>query len=213
MENIRGLKGTAVNVQAMAYGNMGDDCGTGVAFTRNPSTGENKFYGEFLVNAQGEDVVAGIRTPQPVDEMPKWNKKVYHELLKIKKTLEKHYKDMQDIEFTIEGGKLFMLQTRNGKRTGAAAVKIACDMVAEKLIDRQTAVLRVPAGDLTQLLLPSFDAMAKKSAQILSWMTSSMLSATALKRSSNHARSSDVTDTQLQFADDCTEPRRVFGAW
>ncbi len=101
-KNIRGLLGTAVNVQSMVYGNMGDDSGTGVAFTRNPSTGENKFYGEFLINAQGEDVVAGIRTPQPVDEMPKWNKKVYKQLLEIKKTLEKHYRDMQDIEFTIE---------------------------------------------------------------------------------------------------------------
>ena len=167
VEGIRGLKGTAVNVQSMAYGNMGDDCGTGVAFTRNPSTGENKFYGEFLVNAQGEDVVAGIRTPQPVDEMPRWNKKVYNELLKVKKTLEKHYREMQDIEFTIERGTLFMLQTRSGKRTGAAAVKIACDMVSEKLINEKTALKRIPAGDLTQLLLPSFDATAKKNGDIL----------------------------------------------
>ena len=167
VEGIRGLKGTAVNVQSMAYGNMGDDCGTGVAFTRNPSTGENIFYGEFLVNAQGEDVVAGIRTPQPVAEMEAWNKKIYKELLGIKKKLEKHYKDVQDIEFTIEKGKLFMLQTRNGKRTGAAAVKIACDMVKEKLINEKTAVLRIPANDLTQLLLPSFDAAAKKSADVL----------------------------------------------
>ena len=162
VEGIRGLLGTAVNVQAMAYGNMGDDSGTGVAFTRNPSTGQNKFYGEFLVNAQGEDVVAGIRTPQPVDEMKKWNKKVYQQLLEIKTILEKHYKDMQDIEFTIERGHLFMLQTRTGKRTGAAAVKIACDMVKEKLINDKTAVQRIPANDLTQLLLPSFDPAAKK---------------------------------------------------
>lgn len=167
VEGIRGLKGTAVNVQSMVYGNMGDDCGTGVAFTRNPSTGENKFYGEFLINAQGEDVVAGIRTPQPVDEMPKWNKKIFNELIAIKKKLEKHYKDVQDIEFTIEKGKLFMLQTRTGKRTGAAAVKIACDMVKEKLITDKTAVLRIPANDLTQLLLPSFDPTAKKSADVL----------------------------------------------
>jgi pyruvate,orthophosphate dikinase len=163
VENITGLKGTAVNVQSMVFGNMGEDSGTGVAFTRNPSTGENKFYGEFLVNAQGEDVVAGIRTPQPVDEMPKWNKAVYKQLLEIKKTLEGHFKDVQDIEFTIERGTLFMLQTRNGKRTGAAAVKIATDLVKEKLIDEKTAVLRIPAGDLTQLLLPSFDPAAKKS--------------------------------------------------
>jgi pyruvate, orthophosphate dikinase len=156
IENIRGLLGTAVNVQSMVYGNMGDDSGTGVAFTRNPNTGENKFFGEFLVNAQGEDVVAGIRTPQPCEEMGKWNKAVYKQILEIKEILEKHYKDMQDIEFTIERGTLFMLQTRNGKRTGTAAVKMACDMVKEKLIDEKAAVLRVPAGDLTQLLLPSF---------------------------------------------------------
>jgi pyruvate,orthophosphate dikinase len=167
VENIRGLLGTAVNVQSMVYGNMGDDSGTGVAFTRNPSTGENKFYGEFLVNAQGEDVVAGIRTPQPVAEMPKWNKQVHKELLEIKDILEAHYKDMQDIEFTIERGVLFMLQTRNGKRTGAAAVKIASDMVKEKLISEETGVLRIPAGDLTQLLLPSFDPNAKKGANVL----------------------------------------------
>ncbi len=156
IENIRGLLGTAVNVQSMVYGNMGEDSGTGVAFTRNPNTGENKFFGEFLVNAQGEDVVAGIRTPQPCEEMGKWNKAVYKQLMEIKDILEKHYKDMQDIEFTIERGTLFMLQTRNGKRTGSAAVKMACDMVKEKLIDEKAAVLRVPAGDLTQLLLPSF---------------------------------------------------------
>ena len=161
VEGIRGLLGTAVNVQSMAYGNMGDDCGTGVAFTRNPSTGKNEFYGEFLVNAQGEDVVAGIRTPLPVAEMPKWNKKVYDQLLGIKKTLEKHYKDVQDIEFTIERGKLFMLQTRTGKRTGMAAVKIACDMVKEKLINEKTALARIPANDLTQLLLPEFLAQSE----------------------------------------------------
>ncbi len=170
IEGITGLKGTAVNVQSMVFGNMGEDSGTGVAFTRNPSTGENKFYGEFLVNAQGEDVVAGIRTPQPVAEMPKWKaandktigKKVHAELMKIKTKLEKHYKDVQDIEFTIERGKLYMLQTRNGKRTGAAAVRIACEMVKEKLIDEKTGVLRIPPNDLTQLLLPSFDPAAKK---------------------------------------------------
>ncbi len=167
IENIRGLLGTAVNVQSMVYGNMGIDSGTGVAFTRNPSTGENKFYGEFLINAQGEDVVAGIRTPQPVVEMKKWNKGVYEELMGIKDILEKHYKEMQDIEFTIERGKLFMLQTRTGKRTGAAAVRIACEMVEEKLIDQKTAVLRVPANDLNQLLLPSFNPAARKSATVL----------------------------------------------
>ncbi|UUO05544.1 pyruvate, phosphate dikinase [Blastopirellula sp. J2-11] len=167
VENIRGLLGTAVNVQSMVYGNMGDDSGTGVAFTRNPSNGENKFYGEFLINAQGEDVVAGIRTPQPVSEMSKWNRAVYKQLIEIKDTLETHYKDVQDIEFTIERGELFMLQTRNGKRTGAAAVKIACDMVKEGLIDEKTALERIPANDLTQLLLPSFDAAGKASATVL----------------------------------------------
>jgi pyruvate,orthophosphate dikinase len=165
VENITGLLGTAVNCQSMVFGNMGDDSGTGVAFTRDPATGENKFYGEFLINAQGEDVVAGIRTPLPVDQMPKWNKQVHKQLLEIKDKLESHYRDVQDIEFTIEKGTLFMLQTRNGKRTGAAAVKIACDMVKEKLIDEKTAVLRIPAGDLTQLLLPSFTPAAKQQAK------------------------------------------------
>lgn len=167
LEGIHGLLGTAVNVQSMAYGNMGDDSGTGVAFTRNPSTGQNKFYGEFLINAQGEDVVAGIRTPKPVSEMAKWNKDVHKQLLSIKTILENHYGDMQDIEFTIERGTLFMLQTRTGKRTGAAAVKIACDMVKEKLITEKEAVMRIPAGDLTQLLLPGFDPAARKSATVL----------------------------------------------
>ena len=167
VENIRGLKGTAVNVQSMVYGNMGDDSGTGVAFTRDPSTGKNEFYGEFLINAQGEDVVAGIRTPQPVAEMPKWNKAIHKQLLEIKTKLEQHYREVQDIEFTIEKGKLYMLQTRTGKRTGAAAVKIACDLVKEKLIDEETALLRIPAGDLTQLLLPGFAPAARKAAQVL----------------------------------------------
>jgi pyruvate,orthophosphate dikinase len=165
IENIRGLLGTAVNCQSMVYGNMGDDSGTGVAFTRNPNTGENKFFGEFLVNAQGEDVVAGIRTPQPTEEMSKWNSTVYDELMVIKDKLERHYKDMQDIEFTIEKGTLFMLQTRNGKRTGMAAVRLACEMCKEGLIDEKTAVLRVPAGDLTQLLLPSFQTAAWEKAK------------------------------------------------
>ena len=145
VEGIRACLGTAVTVQSMVFGNMGDDSGTGVAFTRNPATGENKFYGEFLVNAQGEDVVAGIRTPLPVDQMPKWNKKAFAQLLEIKKTLEDHFKDVQDIEFTIERGKLYMLQTRNGKRTGFAAVRIACDMVKEKRIDELTAIRRIPS--------------------------------------------------------------------
>ncbi|MCR9077086.1 MAG: PEP-utilizing enzyme, partial [bacterium] len=166
-EAMNELNGTAVNVQTMVFGNMGDDSGTGVAFTRNPSTGENKLYGEFLVNAQGEDVVAGIRTPRPVSEMAKWNRGIHKRLSEIKKTLEDHYADMQDIEFTIERGELFMLQTRTGKRTGAAAVKIACDMVREKRIDEKQALLRIPAGDLTQLLLPSFDPKQKAQDKLL----------------------------------------------
>ncbi len=167
IQGIQGLNGTAVNIQTMAYGNMGEDSGTGVAFTRNPATGENSFYGEYLINAQGEDVVAGIRTPLQVDQMPKWNKDVYKQLLDIKNKLEKHYKDMQDIEFTIERGKLYMLQTRTGKRSGPAAVRVACDMVREKLIDEKTAILRIPAQDLTQLLLPSFDNAKKKNIEVL----------------------------------------------
>jgi len=163
LNDIRGLRGTAVNVQSMVFGNMGDDCATGVAFTRNPSTGENRFYGEFLVNAQGEDVVAGIRTPLDCQsEMGKWSKKSWAELLKVKSTLEKRYKDVQDFEFTIEKGKLYMLQTRNGKRTAAAAVQIAVDMVRERLIDEKTAVLRVDPASLDQLLHPMFDPRAEK---------------------------------------------------
>ena len=162
IEGIIGLNGTAVNVQAMVFGNMGKDSGTGVAFTRNPSTGEDKFFGEFLIDAQGEDVVAGIRTPKPVSQMKRWNDRIYKELIKNKKILENHYRDIQDIEFTIERGKLWMLQTRSGKRTAAAAVKIAVDMVKSRLISRDEALVRIPAGDLVQLLLPSFTAKSKK---------------------------------------------------
>jgi pyruvate,orthophosphate dikinase len=164
--------GTAVNVQAMVYGNMGDDCATGVAFTRDPATGEKKFYGEYLVNAQGEDVVAGIRTPQPVNSSTKTSGEqktledimpaAYQDLDKIYNTLEKHYKDMQDIEFTIQSGKLWMLQTRNGKRTAEAAVRIAVEMEKEGLIDRKTAILRVEPIQLDQLLHPTFDPKAEK---------------------------------------------------
>ncbi len=170
INEITGLCGTAVNVQAMVFGNMGDNCGTGVAFTRNPSTGVDEFYGEFLINAQGEDVVAGIRTPVHVDQMTNWKtsedpdigRRVHKKLLQIKTVLEKHYHDMQDIEFTIEMGRLYMLQTRVGKRTGAAAVKIACDMVRQRRINQKIALARIPANDLTQLLLPSFDPLAKR---------------------------------------------------
>ncbi len=162
INEITGLRGTAVNVQTMVFGNMGDDSGTGVAFTRDPSTGNDKFFGEFLINAQGEDVVAGIRTPQNVDEMVEWRPEIYEQLLDIKRILETHYKEMQDIEYTIEKGTLFLLQTRTGKRTGRAAVKIAVDMVVDSLITEREALLRVPANDLNQLLLPTFKASAKR---------------------------------------------------
>ena len=148
---------TAVNVQAMVFGNMGGSSGTGVAFTRNPSTGANQFYGEFLMNAQGEDVVAGIRTPLPIAELRNISPQAYDELVEIGLSLEMHYRDMQDVEFTIQDGKLYMLQTRNGKRTGQAAVRIAIEMVEERLIDKKTALTRVPANDLDQLLHPSVD--------------------------------------------------------
>jgi pyruvate, orthophosphate dikinase len=154
--------GTAVNVQSMVFGNMGDDCATGVAFTRSPSTGEKRFFGEYLPNAQGEDVVAGIRTPLPISELEKVMPKAYGQLEDVHKKLEGHYRDMQDIEFTIESGKLYLLQTRTGKRTGFAAVKIACDMVAEGLIDHTEAVARVEAGQIVQLLAPIFDADEKQ---------------------------------------------------
>jgi len=149
--------GTAVNVQAMVFGNLGDDCGTGVAFTRDPSTGENYLYGEYLMNAQGEDVVAGVRTPVPISELEKQNKAVYDEFVAICNRLEGHYKDMQDLEFTIERGRLFMLQCRTGKRTGPAAVRIAVEMVTEKLIEKEVAVQRVTASHLDQLLHPRID--------------------------------------------------------
>ncbi|HTX22906.1 MAG TPA: PEP/pyruvate-binding domain-containing protein, partial [Candidatus Aquilonibacter sp.] len=157
--------GTAVNVQAMVFGNTGDKSGSGVAFTRNPANGTNEFYGEFLINAQGEDVVAGVRTPEPVLDLKKKMPESYAELLKVRAILEKHFKDVQDIEFTIQEGKLFMLQTRNGKRTAMAALKFSMDMVKEKLIDAETAVLRNPADQLDQLLAPVFDLQEIKKAK------------------------------------------------
>ena len=159
--------GTAVNVQSMVFGNMGNTSGTGVAFTRNAANGENKMFGEFLVNAQGEDVVAGIRTPQPISEMAETFPEVYKEFVRIAELLENHYKDMQDMEFTVEREKLYMLQTRNGKRTAAAAVKIAVDMEAEGLIDKETAVMRIEPAQIDQLLHPMFDAAELKAAEKL----------------------------------------------
>jgi len=156
--------GTAVNVQMMAFGNMGDDCGTGVAFTRNPATGEKGLMGEFLMNAQGEDVVAGVRTPMPISKMAEVLPDVYAQFLKICDTLEDHYRDMQDMEFTIEKGKLYMLQTRNGKRTASAAIRIACDLIDEGMISEEEALLQIDAKTLDMLLHPTFDAAALKKA-------------------------------------------------
>jgi pyruvate,orthophosphate dikinase len=171
MQKIPGDWGTAVTVMAMVFGNMGKDSGTGVAFTRDPSTGENRFYGEFLMNAQGEDVVAGIRTPDKIEKLEKFAPTAYKKLLRIQKKLEKHYRDMQDLEFTIEKGRLFMLQCRNGKRTGFASVKIAVDMVRERLITKREALMRVDPEGLNQLLQPVFDqkqlATAKKEGLLL----------------------------------------------
>jgi pyruvate,orthophosphate dikinase len=159
--------GTAVNVQAMVYGNTGDASGSGVAFTRNPANGVKEFYGEFLMNAQGEDVVAGVRTPEPVAELEKQLPKAYHELERIRQTLERHFKDVQDFEFTIENGVVYMLQTRNGKRTAMAALKFSMDMYKEKLIDWKTAVMRNPADQLEQLLAPVFDASEAGKAAVI----------------------------------------------
>ena len=159
--------GTAVNVQEMVYGNRGETSGTGVAFTRNPATGEKKLYGEYLMNAQGEDVVAGIRTPQPIDTLKEIMPDCYDEFVKINKILEDHYKDMQDMEFTIEDGKLFMLQTRNGKRTAQAALKIAVDLVNEGMITKEEALLKVEPKQLDQLLHPNFDAVALKAGTVV----------------------------------------------
>ena len=167
MNDIPSSWGTAVNIQEMVYGNSGDRSGTGVAFTRNPSTGENKLYGEYLINAQGEDVVAGIRTPQSIETLKELMPEIYDEFVSITKKLENHYKDMQDMEFTIENNKLFMLQTRNGKRTAKAALKIAIDLLDEGLITKEEAILKVDANSLDQLLHPMFDNKELKSSVVL----------------------------------------------
>ena len=165
--NIPAEWGTAVNVQAMVFGNTGDKSGSGVAFTRNPANGVDEFYGEFLINAQGEDVVAGVRTPEPVSKLKAVMPQSFAQLMKVRQTLEKHFKDVQDIEFTVQEGKLYMLQTRNGKRTAAAALKFAADMVKEKLIDWETAIMRNPADQLEQLLAPIFDLSEVKKAKAI----------------------------------------------
>ena len=167
LNDIPGSWGTAVNVQEMVYGNKGENCGTGVAFTRNPSTGEQKLYGEYLINAQGEDVVAGIRTPQDINTLKEVMPNCYDEFVRINKILEEHYKDMQDMEFTIEDGKLFMLQTRNGKRTAQAALKIAVDLVNEGMITKEEALLKVEPKQLDQLLHPNFDTESLKNGNVI----------------------------------------------
>ncbi|MGM0628395.1 MAG: pyruvate, phosphate dikinase, partial [Candidatus Fermentibacterota bacterium] len=167
INEISGLLGTAVNVQTMVFGNMGESSGTGVAFTRDPATGRNEFYGEYLMNAQGEDVVAGTRTPKPIKTMSETNNEAYEQLLKVRKKLEQHYRDMQDLEFTIMEGKLYILQTRTGKRTVFAALNMAVDMEEEGLIDRNTAILRVPPMSFNQLFAPVLDQQGKKEADLL----------------------------------------------
>jgi len=167
MNDIPGDWGTAVNVQAMVFGNMGETSGTGVAFTRNPSTGEKGIYGEYLINAQGEDVVAGVRTPQPITKLEEDMPEVFKEFMEIATRLENHYKDMQDMEFTIQEGKLYFLQTRNGKRTAHAAIQIACDLVDEGMITKEEAILRIEAKSLDQLLHPTFDAGALKAGEVI----------------------------------------------
>ena len=167
MNDIPASWGTAVNIQSMVFGNMGEKSGTGVAFTRNPSTGEKALYGEYLMNAQGEDVVAGIRTPHPISHLQEQNAELYNQFVQISNTLENHYNDMQDMEFTIENGKLYMLQTRNGKRTAKAALKIACDLVKEGKIDEKQAVLMIDPKQLDALLHPTFDTDALKKAKVI----------------------------------------------
>ncbi len=167
MNDIPSSWGTAVNVQAMVFGNMGETSGTGVAFTRNPSTGEKGIYGEYLINAQGEDVVAGVRTPQPISKLEEDLPECYAQFMELAHKLENHYKDMQDMEFTIQEGKLYFLQTRNGKRTAPAAIKIACDLVDEGMIDEEEAVMRIEAKSLDQLLHPMFDAEALKNGEVI----------------------------------------------
>ncbi len=167
MNDIPSSWGTAVNVQMMVFGNMGDDCGTGVAFTRNPATGEKKLFGEFLMNAQGEDVVAGVRTPQTIDQLKEVSPTAYEQFVDVCAKLEAHYKDMQDMEFTIQQGRLFMLQTRNGKRTAAAGLKIACDLVDEGVLTKEEAILKVEPQQLDSLLHPGFDQAALKNAKVV----------------------------------------------
>ena len=167
MNDIPGDWGTAVNVQTMVFGNMGETSGTGVAFTRNPATGEKGIYGEYLINAQGEDVVAGVRTPQPITKLEQDMPECYKQFMELAQKLEDHYRDMQDMEFTIQEGKLYFLQTRNGKRTAQAAIKIACDLVDENKISEEEAVMRIDAKSLDQLLHPTFNKQALENGKVI----------------------------------------------
>ncbi len=193
MNDIPSDWGTAVNVQSMVFGNMGDDSGTGVAFTRNPANGEKKLFGEYLMNAQGEDVVAGIRTPQPIRQLESTNPEVYAQFLKICEILENRYRDMQDMEFTIERGKLYMLQTRNGKRTAFAALQVAIDLVKEGKITEEEAVLRIEPKQLDSLLHPQFDAdVLKKTQPLATGLAASPGAACAIRRTAKKSCSAST---------------------
>ena len=213
MNDIPGDWGTAVNVQSMVFGNMGNTSGTGVAFTRNPSTGAKGIYGEYLINAQGEDVVAGIRTPQPITRLEEDLPECYEEFLKIANRLEEHYRDMQDMEFTIEDGKLYFLQTRNGKRTAQAALQIACDLVDEGMITPQEAVSRIEAKSLDQLLHPAFDPDALKKGTVMGQALPASPGAAAGKiyftAEEAKALSSNIKSGQLPFSLEQVEVRTV----
>ncbi len=208
LNNIPDEWGTAVNVQAMVFGNMGDDSGTGVAFTRDPATGQNRFYGEYLINAQGEDVVAGVRTPQPLDQLRKAMPAVYTELYAIRNKLESHYRDIQDIEFTVSRGKLYILQTRTGKRTGFASVRIALEMVAEGLIMRDEAMLRIEPNAINHLLQPIFDPAAKRQAVTEGRLLTSGLAAGPGAASGRIYFSADALEAAKTKADRERRPHR-----
>jgi pyruvate, orthophosphate dikinase len=215
IERISGLKGTAVNVQAMVFGNTGNDSGTGVAFTRDPNTGHDEFYGDYLINAQGEDVVAGIRTPEPISQLDREMPKVYKQLLEIRKKLESHYKEMQDIEFTVQDGELYMLQTRTGKRTGTAAVRIAVELVKEGKIDEQTAIKRVNAESLNHLLMPQIDPkhrhVVKPVAQGISASPGAAVGKVVLSAAEAIAEAANDSKARLMLVRKETSPEDVAG--
>ena len=221
MNDIPGDWGTAVNVQAMVFGNMGETSGTGVAFTRNPSTGEKGIYGEYLINAQGEDVVAGIRTPQPITKLQEDMPDAYQQFMDIAMKLEEHYRDMQDMEFTIEDGKLFFLQTRNGKRTAQAALQIACDLVDEGKITPEEAVMRIEAKSLDQLLHPTFDADALKAGKVIGQALPASPGAAAGKvyftaedaKAAHEEKGERVILVRLETSPEDIEGMHAYGSW